>query len=705
MVGRFVDRVLVGKLRRDVLPVVSMCGIAGFSSFEGEPSGRAWLEQAVATLAHRGPDDRGIFESGVDGIGLIHTRLSILDLSPLGHQPMFSEDGRVVLVFNGEIYNFRELRAGLAARGCRFRGESDTEVLLQLYLDACRGGCTADLAAVLRQLNGIFSFALWDADRRAILLARDALGVKPLYMRQDASGLYFASEAKALLTGEQKIDYDAIDRYLSFLWCPGEGTPASSVSKLTPGEALWVSRGKITERLNWYSLPVFGGDVRTRSEMTERDAIFGTAKGLRQAVHRQMVADVPIGAFLSGGLDSSSVVAFAREVNPDIRCFTIEVAGQEEEGTTDDLPYARHAARHLRVPLEVVRVDSSRMAADLPEMISQLDEPLSDPAPLNVLYISRLARENGIKVLLSGAGGDDLFSGYRRHRALMFEGTWSWLPRVVRGGLEKFSRSLDQRQPSLRRITKLFSGASLSDDERLVNYFRWVDRRDLQELYSAEFRMALAESRAETPMLDFLAGLPSHVSPLERILALEQRFFLADHNLVYTDKMSMAVGVEARVPFLDLDLVAFAASIPARHKQRGSEGKWVLKKAMEPYLPREIVYRPKTGFGAPLRRWMREELRGLLADVLSGKRVRERGLFDASAVQRLILANDLGKIDASYTLLSLLSVELWCRRFIDSGSLRRKHDGPVITSTNDWVSSLSIQGDSSTNFGSKYPLR
>ena len=298
-------------------------------------------------------------------------------------------------------------------------------------------------------------------------------------------------------------------------------------------------------------------------------------------------------------------------------------------------------------------------------MVAQLDEPLADPAPLNVLYISQLARDQGIKVLLSGSGGDDLFTVYRRHRALMSEGIWSWLPRSARSGLEQLTSGLDQHRPLFRRLRKLFNGASLDGDARLVNYFRWVDQRDLMSLYTPEFRAALGDGHAEDPLLAFLAEMPPETSRLERMLALEQRFFLSDHNLNYTDKMSMATGVEVRVPFLDLELVDFAARIPNRLKQRGSEGKWVLKKAMEPYLPSEVIYRPKSGFGAPLRRWMRVELRDLVADLLGAQSLRQRGLFDPAAVQRLIQANDQGKIDASYTLFSLMCIELWCRRFMD----------------------------------------
>ena len=615
------------------------------------------LNVALEQISHRGSDDADVFFAHDNQIGLGHTRLSILDLSQYGHQPMLSDDGTEALVFNGEIYNFRELREELEAAGHQFRGHSDTEVLLRLYL--------VEGEAVLSRLNGIFAFALWDSRSQALLVARDGLGVKPLYYTATAGQFAFASEVKALaalkpLDGE--LDFEAINRYLTFMWCPGEGTPAKSVRKLGPGEAMWVCAGKIERHFKWYQLPAFR---RTSTKLTTEEYVEKTVQNLRQAVHRQMVADVPVGAFLSGGLDSSSVVAFAREHNPDISCFTIEATGGAEAGSTDDLPYARRVAEHLKVPLEVVRIEAGRMAEDLEGMVAQLDEPLSDPAPLNVLYISRLAREHGMKVLLSGAGGDDLFTGYRRHQALMLDDYWIWLPRPLRTVLEKIPAAIDQRGPIGRRLSKLLNGASLDGDARLVNYFVWSRREDLAALYTEDFRSALGKSEASAPMLDFLAELPPTLSKIDRVLSLEQRFFLADHNLTYTDKMSMAAGVEVRVPFLDLDLVEFAQEIPVRLKQRGSIGKWVLKKAMEPYLPKDVIYRPKSGFGAPLRRWMRVELRALLGDLLSERSLRERGLFDPVAVHRLIAANDAGKLDASYTLLSLLCIELWCRRFID----------------------------------------
>lgn len=630
-----------------------MCGIIGAW---GKPAADRVLA-ANRLQVHRGPDDQGYYRDEDAQVALGHVRLSILDISPLGHQPMFSDDRAVVLVFNGEIYNFRELRAELEAGGTRFRGHSDTEVLLALYL--------RDGAAMLPKLNGIFAFALWDRRNHELLVARDALGVKPLYYAESTNGFAFASEIKALLPllgPDRELDPASLHRYLSFLWCPGEGTPLKGVRKLPPGEAMVVRKGCVARRWQWYQLPVFRVPS---SDMYEASAVRGTEAALRTAVHRQLVADVPVGAFLSGGLDSSAVVALAREQVPDIRCFTIESRGGAEEGCVDDLPYARRVASYLGVPLDVVSIDSARMAADLESMVYQLDEPLADPASLNVLYISRLAKDNGIKVLLSGAGGDDLFTGYRRHLALGYERVWSSLPAGLLGVLERATAGLDQGRPLFRRLAKLFSGVGLVGDARLANYFVWTREAQLMALYTPEFRAAIEPQSATQPMLDFLAPLPEATPRLERLLALEQRFFLADHNLTYTDKMSMAAGVEVRVPFLDLDLVDFAARIPPRFKQRGRESKWVLKKAMEPYLPHDVIYRPKSGFGAPLRRWMRRELRELLGDVLSTESLRQRGMFDPAAVQRLIHQNDTGQVDAAYTLLSLLCVEIWCRHFID----------------------------------------
>ena len=629
-----------------------MCGIVGI--FGGDLNS---LNSANSLISHRGPDDDGIYINRTLNIGLGHRRLSILDTSSFGHQPMFADDGKLVLVFNGEIYNYKELRSDLKRKGFVFQGESDTEVLLKLYLSEGK--------KMLPKLNGIFTFAILDINSESLFLARDSLGVKPLYYSTEDNAFAFASEIKALLKlipNNKELDVESINRYLSFLWCPGDGTPLKSVKKLLPGEAIIVKNGCVTDKWLWYKLPILNN---TNKNLDKGRSISGATKYLRQAVHRQMVADVPLGAFLSGGLDSSAVVAFAKEVNPDIRCFSIETKGKQDKGFVADLPYAKRVAKHLNVSLDVVSIESHRMASDLESMIVQLDEPLADPAALNVLYISQLAREQGIKVLLSGAGGDDLFTGYRRHYALQLERYWGWLPKSVRTGLKGITKNLNTDNSINRRIVKMFNGAGLNSEDRLINYFRWSDDPLLQSLYSPEFRQQLAGSNSNQIMQDFIEPILVNSSPLDQMLALEQRFFLADHNLNYTDKMSMAAGVETRVPFLDLDLVNFAARIPDKFKQKGGTGKWVLKKAMESYLPKEVIYRPKTGFGAPLRTWIKHDLRELLRDILSPDSLNKRGLFSAQVVQKLILDNDTNKVDASYTLFSLLCIEIWCRHYID----------------------------------------
>ena len=629
-----------------------MCGIVGI--YGGDIR---LIDSACSSLSHRGPDDSGIYLDHKNKIALGHQRLSIIDLSDLGHQPMFSEDKKIVIVFNGEIYNFIELKNDLIKEGYSFKGSSDTEVLLNLYI--------AYGEEMLEKLNGIFAFAILDISIKKLFIARDALGVKPLYYSQEGETFAFASEIKSLFDFEPKdieIDIESINRYLAFLWCPGDGTPIKSIKKLKPGEALIIKNGQIKKKWFWYKLPFFRN---INSDLSKAESINGTTYNLRKAVHRQMVSDVPLGAFLSGGLDSSAVVSFARELNQDINCFTIETIGKQERGFIDDLPFAKKVAKHLNVNLEVVPVDSSKIADDIQSMVVQLDEPLADPASLNVRYISKLAREQGIKVLLSGAGGDDLFTGYRRHHAIEIERYWSWMPQNIRTLLDTNSKELDTTKPFQRRLKKLLSGASLNENDRLINYFRWTNDATLEALFSDDFKEIIQKTNPNTPLLEFISPISRDSTKLDRMLSIEQRFFLTDHNLNYTDKMSMAEGIETRVPFLDTELVDFVAKIPSKFKQNGRQGKWVLKKAMEPFLPKSIIYRPKTGFGVPLRRWINKELNELLRDLLSSASIKNRGIFSAQSVEKLLMDNHSGKIDASYTILSLLCIEIWCRAYID----------------------------------------
>ena len=636
-----------------------MCGIGGFLG-RFDP---AVLDRMNAVQAYRGPDDAGVLHLQGPGLGFAHRRLSIIDVSNRGHQPMWDVTGTVAIVFNGEIFNYRELKRGLEADGFAFANDTDTEVLLNLYL--------RDGEGMLSQLNGMFAFALWDGRDQSLLLARDGLGVKPLYYARRPEGIVFASELKTVLAEPsipREIEPLALNRHLSTLWCPAPLTLMKGVLKLEPGHFLKLKgQGDIVRHEQFYDLPYDQAIV----PVTEAQATLHVREALQTAVQRQMVADVPVGAFLSGGLDSSAVVAFARqETAHRLQCFTIAFGNDafQKEGFAADLPYAQTVARHLDVDLHAVTVDAA-MAERLGDMIWHLDEPLADLAPLNVLFISQLAREHGIKVLLSGAGGDDIFTGYRRHHALMLESAWAWLPRPARQLLHVGTGLLPDSVPSLRRIKKAFQYADQDADGRLTGYFRWLETGTLESLYHPDFRARMADAfRADQPLDKLLAQLPAGTHPLNRMLYLEGKAFLVDHNLLYTDKMSMAASLEVRVPLLDPDLVALAARLPVDFKQRGANGKWIFKQAMRGILPDAVIDRPKTGFGAPLRQWLLKELNPLLRELLSPASLNARSLFDADAVQRLIADNASGRVDAAYPLFSLMCVELWCRRFIDQSA-------------------------------------
>jgi len=656
-----------------------MCGIAGFQG-RFDPSLLAAMGSA---LAHRGPDGAGeqhwAEPSGVQ-TGFAHRRLSIIDLSAAGAQPLTVDcpscgahgHDQLSLTYNGELYNYRELRVELEGRGHRFITRTDSEVLLHLYAEAG--------PSMLDRMNGIFAFAIRDgrpaADGRHpgdVFIARDALGVKPLYLAESRDGVLFASELKALLAWpglSRTIDIEAMHEHLAFLWTPAPRTLLREVRKLEPGCALILRGGAVTRRWRWYELP-YGEPAWTVSPDLLAEQLRGHVE---TAVRRQLVADVPVGAFLSGGLDSSAVVAMMRRAMPNQRidCFGIGFVNDEQlDDSPADLPYARAVARHLGVDLTELVVGPD-LIDELPHLLWLLDEPQADPAPLNALRIARCAREGGITVLLSGAGGDDILGGYRRHWALQAERTWGWLPHFVRAGLAGAAERValgrgpfSAREGLSRRLAKAFLHAGDDGDRRLAAYFLWSPDAMRNALYAPEVAAQLAGRDARAPLLEALERIPGERDPLNRMLFLEGKHFLTDHNLNYTDKVGMAAGVEVRVPLLDLDLVRFAARVPSEWKQRGSVGKPLFKKAMEPFLPHDVIYRPKAGFGAPIRRWLQRELRPLVDDVLGREAVQARGLFDHGAVHRLIAADRAGRVDGAYTIFALVCLELWFRRFVD----------------------------------------
>jgi asparagine synthase (glutamine-hydrolysing) len=657
-----------------------MCGIAGFQGRFGP----GLLDAMSDAVAHRGPDGAGTArfdEGGGVTTGLAHRRLSIIDLSDEGRQPMTAECPRcgshgpydLVLTYNGEIYNFPELRRELEGRGHVFHSATDSEVLLHLYAEAG--------PEMLPRLNGIFAFAIRDGRAAGrppgvepgdLFVARDQLGIKPLYYAEIPRGFLFGSEIKSLVRCPElprEVDPVAIHHTLAYLWTPAPRTALRAVKKLPPGCALRVRQGRILREWRWYELPYDGEHLEGSF-----DEIAGRLREeVRASVRRQLLADVEVGAFLSGGLDSSAVVAGMKAAAPDQAplCYSIGFSGDvDADGNPADLPFARRVASHLGVRLHEIRVEAD-IVRHLERMLWHLDEPQADLAPINALLIAEQARRDGIKVLLSGAGGDDILSGYRRHQAVRFDAAWTRLPRAFRSLLARPARRAAagggaSSSKLARRMVKLLEHADLSGDQRTVSYFWWSGEQMRRALYSPAMAHAVAGEDTAAPLLESLSRIPNVHDGLERMLFLEGKHFLADHNLNYTDKMGMAAGVEVRVPLLDVELVRLATRIPPGMKQRGMEGKAVFKRAMEPDLPRDVIYRPKTGFGVPLRRWLRGELRDTVEETLSPASLSARGLFDPAAVRRLVELDRAGRVDAAYLILALMCTELWCRQFVDA---------------------------------------
>ena len=624
-----------------------MCGIIG-------SVGKSLDREVLSILSHRGPDDSGWYEEKTVRLG--HLRLSIQDVSSNAHQPFISEDGNVVLIFNGEIYNHWQIRSQLSFPEDKYRSTSDTETILRGYMELG--------AELFPLLNGIFALAIYDKARQEIVVVRDRFGVKPLYYMLDDEGIAFSSELKALNIQDQAIDVGALRNYVGFLWSPGENTPFARVKKLLPGTIITMSVGdKPTAKFSRFYNSGFNNE---RLNITEEEAIDQLEALLLKAVKRQLLSDVPVGFFLSGGLDSSILVAMAKKIKGErFTCFTIDTDDfAKQEGFANDLYYAKKVADHLGVDLEIVKADVD-IARDFDKMIWHLDEPQADPAPLNVLNISKRAREMGFKVLIGGTGGDDVFSGYRRHQMLSYEKYFSWMP----SGLVKLVHMLVSVAPIgsalKRRLKKALYTAGVAKENRVFSYFDWLPQSKLNDLFKHTTGALVEKTDPYGYFKKTLSEIPLEKSRLNQMLHLEMNGFLVDHNFNYTDKMSMATGIEVRVPFLDNDLVEFSQKLPVALKLKGKETKYLLKKVAERYLPHEVIYRSKAGFGAPVRKWITEELSATVDKKLSEERLRQRGVFEPRAVGQLIEDNKNNKIDASYSIWALLAIESWMEQFID----------------------------------------
>jgi len=625
-----------------------VCGIYGIIQLDGVPADPALMPAMGRVIVHRGPDDEGYHVDGPSAIGM--RRLSIIDLSG-GHQPLSNADGTLWLVCNGEIYNFRELRRELGALGHRFKTASDSEVILHSY--AQYGD------EFIHRLNGMFGFALWDARRRRLIVARDRLGIKPIYLYRDACRIAFASEAKALLTLPRisvEIDPAALHSYLNLGYVAAPLSIFRGIGKLPPAGMLVVEGGRVEERRYWR---VSGAMDR---ETTEGEWVERIRARLDESVRMQMVSDVPIGAFLSGGIDSSTVVGLmtAHSDQP-IRTYAIGFKGTAADDYYNELPYARRVADLFRTEHHeiVVRPD---VVALLPHLLWHMDEPLSDTAFITTYLVSQFARRD-VTVILSGVGGDELFGGYRRYLGNYYQTSFDRLP----GWAQRVAFAVGKRLPSdrhspLLNLSRLAKGfletAGLPFEERYRSYVQVFPVQEAQ-------RLLLLNSPAPPDMIEAAFRHAGGGDSLNRMLAVDAETMLPDDLLMLTDKMSMATSLECRVPLLDHELVELAARMPEEMKIRGGRLKHVLKKAVFDLLPRETLERKKRGFGTPMGAWLKKELAPLVRRLLSETAIKGRGLFHYPAVQELVASHEANRIDGTDRLLTLINLEIWSRLYLD----------------------------------------
>lgn len=640
-----------------------MCGI---NVVMGRGASAKLIAAMNGALAHRGPDGEGVWLSEDGNVGFGHRRLAILDLSDRGGQPMSDASGDLRIVFNGEIYNFKELRRDLERQGHAFRTATDTEVILAMYRQYGR--------AMLPRLNGMFAFALFDLRSREMLVARDRTGMKPLYYaRLPDGGLAVSSELKALIRVpgvDRRLDHEAIQDYLAYQFIPDPRTPFLGIRRLLPGHWMSVS-GTTIDIGEWY-----GGrppEAFESSRVSIQTAAAQVRAALSEAVGRQMVSDRPVGAFLSGGLDSSAVVAaMAQHVGPDnVRCYTVgyEASANQADPFDEDLPHARRVAESLGVHLEALEVRAGA-ASHWPMLVEMLDEPIADPAAINAYLIAQHARADGTVVLLTGQGADELFGGYRRHVAGRTLAQLDQLPGPLRRALTTSTGLLPGGRPGrlgaiMRRARKLLEAVRGTADERFLQLCAVMPVEQVRGVLAPELRANLAGSDVLASGRALLSDVAS-AHQVDRMLYRDLKTYLPSQNLQYTDRSTMAAGVEARVPFLDDDLLDLALALPPDVKLRGAGWtKVVLREAVRSWLPQEVLSRPKTGFGVPLRGWLRGGLAPMVADLLSPDTIRSRGLLDAQEVQRQRLMFERGEADYAYALFTYLTLELWCRAFID----------------------------------------
>src|SRR5262245_36381229 len=632
-----------------------MCGIAGVVDFDRPPD-RELVAGMTAAIRHRGPDDDGILLRAPAALGV--RRLSIIDVAG-SRQPLSNEDGCLWLVFNGEIYNYRDLRADLAARGHTLKTSGDGEPILHLYEE--HGLDFVD------RLNGMFGLALWDGLRERLILVRDRLGIKPLYYAANGGRLVFASETKALLEGlggAPGLDAEAIAAYMACSSIPGWRTCFEGVRKLRPGEMAIFDRQGLQTRQYW-DVRFEGRPGRSLQEtVDEVDAL------LNDAVRMQMISDVPLGVFLSGGVDSSLLAAMmARHSDLPVQAFHI---GYGPEGAVpNETPYSRMVAAEYGMDYHEIVLGSDDMLADIDRVAWHLDEPCGDPAAFLTLALSEFTRRH-VTVALSGLGADEIFCGYRRYLGLAWRERYMRLPRFVRESLIRpFVGILPEGRTSLtgdliRRARKLVRSIDADVKTTWVRTVSYLPEYD-GPIFSAAFRDVRRDSYTSEFFEDYWERTRDVGDPVDRATYLDVKMYMVDQLLHQQDKMSMAVALEARVPYLDHRLVELAATIPVGLKMTGSEPKALLKKLAERYVPRECIYRSKKGFGPPVDAWLRGPLRRQVDEALNSAQVKRRGIFDAAFGEWMKREFFEHGRALSLQIYQMFLLETWLRLYVDGG--------------------------------------
>ena len=645
-----------------------MCGIGGF--VDPAPNPRLPAFSALATrmadtLVARGPDDSGVWVDQTHGIGLAHRRLSVIDLSASGHQPMLSADGRYVLVYNGELYNFQELRADLVAQGQVFYGNSDSEVLVE--------ACAAwGVEQTVRRSLGMFAFGVWDRQERCLTLVRDRIGIKPLYWARFGQVFLFGSELKALRAHpcfDAQLDPRMVIPFLRYDYIPAPHSIYRGVYKLEPGCLLQVrpSHEPCITRY-WDLAHVARQGTEAPLQADDEQALDQLETLLSDAVQRRMVADVPLGAFLSGGIDSSTIVALMQQYSArPIKTFTIGF----QEVARDESQHAQHIARHLGTDHQTLVVEPSQALDLLPRLPTWYDEPFADTSQVPTCFVSHLARQK-VTVALSGDGGDELFAGYKRY--LKAARTWRWvsrLPRPLRTVLAQTAGALPlllENAPActpkpisrLVKHTHQLSRALSLDTADLHDRHLWRHRED-----PARLVINAAANGVQNLGNIHHAAPTSPMDIVSQMQFFDTLSYLPDNNLTKVDRASMGVGLEVRVPMLDHRLVEFAWTLPPHMKIRAGEGKWLLRQVLYKYVPRELVERPKQGFGAPLSGWLRGPLREWAEDLLSDRALQHSGVFDTPRVRKKWTEHIAGRADWKRPVWNVLMFQAWHRQWME----------------------------------------